>query len=37
MKYVANGNWHVREGAVHLIAHCIISQGTTKPTPAQAN
>ena len=26
MKYLTHGNWHVREGAVQLIAHCVISQ-----------
>jgi hypothetical protein len=26
MKYLSNANWHVREGAVQLIAHCVITQ-----------
>jgi hypothetical protein len=26
MKYLQHGNWHVREGALQLIAHCLISQ-----------
>jgi len=25
--YLQHTNWHVREGILHLLAHCIISQG----------
>jgi len=25
MKYMSHANWHVREGAVQLIAHCVIT------------
>lgn len=26
MRYLQHANWHVREGALNLIAHCLISQ-----------
>jgi hypothetical protein len=26
MRYLSHGNWHVREGSIYLVAHCVITQ-----------
>lgn len=30
MRYLQHNNWHVREGAIQLIAHCVLNQSQSK-------
>ncbi len=37
MRYLQHGNWHVREGALSLIAHCLLVTTQKDDTPLQMN